>query len=377
MRPKVIFFLVLVALTFVAVVDTASGGLATLDRAIGPVVLGPERSEFGSSGPTDPRSPHATASGHLKMDAAGIDRFAIDNDFGSVAVAASEEDVIEVDYEITLYAESQELAEEFAAKCSVDLSSGGNQARAQLIQPQETPAEINGVVTKYTVKLPARLQIDVTNQFGPVTVDGVSGNVNLENGFGETKARNIGGSLVVRTRFGPGEVSQVAKDAEITAEQGNLILKGVGGNLMLRSKFVQVDASDIGGKVDLVSEHGSVKLQGVTGGLSARCDFASLRGLNIHGRVDIDTEHGAVEIEGIDSEARIETSYAPARVVLGQAAQGYTVKMRTRFGNIESNVPITVSKPAQNEEQATVVVGQGKIPVQVETEFGKITLQGK
>lgn len=377
MRPRVIFFMVLVALTVVAVVDTARGGLNTLDSAIGPVVR-----DFKYWGPDAGRSmgsgfPHATASGHLEMDAAGIDRFAIDNDFGSVAVTASEEDVIEVDYEITVYAGSQELAEEFAAKCSVDLSSGGSLARAQLIRPQETPAEINGVVTKYTVKLPPRLHVDVANRFGGVTVNGVSGDVNLENGFGETKARNIGGSLVVRTEFGATEISQVGKDAEITAEQGDLIVRVVGGDLTLRSKFVQVDASDIGGKVDLVSEHGSVKLQGVTGGLSARCEFASLRGLNIHGRVDIHSEHGAVEIEGIDSEARIETSYAPVRVVLGDSAQGYSVTMRTRFGNIESNVPITVNKPAQNEEQATAVVGRGKIPVQVEAEFGKITLQGK
>ncbi|MCR4401468.1 MAG: hypothetical protein NUW12_01610 [Firmicutes bacterium] len=374
MRSRFVFFLVLAALSIVAVVDTVRGGLNKFD-GIGPVILESELENVGGGVSTDSKTPHVTVSGSLKMDAGGITKFGIANDFGSVAITAGAGDSIEVDYDITVYAESEEEAKKFADTCSVELSASGGKARAQLNRPPESSTNITGVVTKYTVRLPARLKVDMVNRFGEASIDGVSGDVDLENQYGVTRASNLGGSLVARTGFGSAEVSRIAKDADITHGHGRLTLNGVQGDIILRTRYSLVVVSDIAGEVDLTAEHGQVYVADVDGGFTGRTSFSPVSGRNVHGTVLLTSEHGPVEISGIDGEARVQARYAPVRVELGEAAQGYRVEMRARFGNIDADVPVTTGRPVQNEEQATVVVGRGGIPVHVESEFGRITLR--
>lgn len=382
MRARLAFLFILAALTVVAVMDAATGGLNKLDR-IGPVLIESGNADMNSGLSVDSRTPHVTKSGSLTMSAAGITKFGIANDFGSVAItagaegAAGAEDSIEVDYDITVYAESEERAKEFANRCSVDLRASGGEARVALSQPRESSERIMGVVTNYRVKLPPRLKVDVVNSFGEVSIDGVSGDVDLQNQYGATRTSNLGGSLVARTGFAAAQISGIAKDADITVQQGSLTLNSVGGNVTLGARFSRVDASAIAGAVDLIAEHGQVNLADVGGGLTGKGSFCPVSGRNVRGSVLLTSDHGLVEISGIDDETRVRSTYAPVRVELGEAAEGYRVEMRTRFGSIDADVPVTTGGRVQNEEQATAVVGRGGIPVHVESEFGTITLRAR
>src|SRR2546428_89651 len=113
--------------------------------------------------------------------------------------------------------------------------------------------------------------------------------------------------------------------------------------------LVRVDR--IGGSLTVENSNGGLTASAVKGSVNAHVSFSSVILNGVGGSIDVDNQNGAIEVSGVTVKTAVSsscnnitlrTSFAPIRIYLPEDA-GYNVSARTSFGQISSELPVTVS----------------------------------
>jgi len=142
--------------------------------------------------------------------------------------------------------------------------------------------------------------LNLTDSFGNVDIEGVEGNVDITSANGSVTARSLRGNAGIRNTFGRIDISDVAGDAALSNSNAPVRLRNVGGSARVRNGFGQIDLAEIS------NTNGSVEISGVAARsrITQKCN-----------------------------EIHAQTSFAPLKVWLDPGA-GHTVEANTAFGEI-------------------------------------------
>jgi DUF4097 and DUF4098 domain-containing protein YvlB len=202
----------------------------------------------------------------------------------------------------------------------------------------------------------------VKTSFGEVSMEQIGGSLQVEDSNGNISAKEVKGKAEFNTSFGSIDASGLRKSVRATTGNGRVSLNDVGGEATIKTSFGSVNLQRINGSVRIENSNGPVVATSINGDASAKTSFASVTLEDVAGSITVDNQNGAVML----SEARspsgcksinARTSFAPMQVRIAESSN-YTVTLRTSFGRISSELPIS-STGQMGGESLTGKIGNG------------------
>lgn len=258
----------------------------------------------------------------------------ISSEFGEVRVETWPNQVVQVSAEISVTADSADLAKEVADATEIRVTPTEDRVdiRAHLPDTRREAGTVSLTAVNYTLTIPDDANLIIENYFGDTLVRGVGGTVAIEAEFGLVDLRDIGGIVHARTR------GRFAVEARNLKQGGFFDLNGAHATF-----------SDVAGTLKVANFDGAVELHS----LPAEAD------------VDITNERGDILVDlplsaTPDLVATCLFGTVTSDMELDRTSQGsFTVTrsphveskqhiaLRTSFGNIKISQAGLKTEPAR------------------------------
>lgn len=318
--------------------------------------------------------------------------------FGNMDILRSSDNRIHITGNKTVVAEEGDIAREFIDKTELRIRESDGFVSVETYYPQDEFGRDRKKVKKftinYTISVPADIVLKVRNQFGNIDVTSISGDINVTNGYGYIKARDIEGSAELNNRFGSLSSDNNKGDLRVNNEHGGVTITDVGGNLIAATKFGAVEVNRVGGDVRLRNSHGDIFVEDVDGIADLETSFGSLNCSIVRKRVSVRNAHGMVNVRSIRDNATVVTSFAHAKVrnIAGDVSvenQHGVIEIENIAGGATAHTsfqPVNIRKVAgdvmviseHGNINAIDILPQSKVDkrkVRMKTSFGTIKLR--
>jgi DUF4097 and DUF4098 domain-containing protein YvlB len=172
-----------------------------------------------------------------------------------------------------------------------------------------------------------------------------------------------------------------ANALSLTTNSGKITLKTLNlrGALTAKSEFGEISLEQVkAASYDLQTNSGSVTADGVLGKVKAHSGFGSVTVTNADSvTLDLSTKSGPVRFEGSLGEGphSIESDFGEINLTI-PADSALNVDLKTDFGSIKSDIPITVTLTGEAEKgHQTGTMNDGGDPLTVQTSSGGISIE--
>ena len=290
--------------------------------------------------------------------------------------------------------------------------------------PNETTVDVNGSMGEVNVA-GTKGNVDIKNSFGDVTLENIEGALTIQTNSGEVNATSIkAGSenIDLRSDFGGVTLKKAGgKDIILDSNSGTITLSEVRATSVLNSNtdfgntkfengsadslhietnsgevslvkinitkeiFVKDDFGDIeleqafAASYDLHANSGSITVDGAKGKLKADSDFGNITISNAQSvTLTVETNSGTVEFSGTLGVGPhfVKSDFGGIDINLLTDAK-LTVDLKTDFGKIKSDLPVTVTLSGESNSSGDHVVGDingGGEQLTVQANSGNITI---
>lgn len=178
------------------------------------------------------------------------DKLQINNSFGKVTVNTWTKNEIKVDVQMKAYADEEEDAQKLLDKISVADSKENSLVSFKTNIENNRTSEsrtfvmgtffsggkkhVSKMEVNYTVYMPAKSQLDITNRFGNVVLPDLTGKVNVNLSYGALISQDLN-DPAIKVSFGDAKINNVT-NGDLYVSYGNLNL-GQADNLKAKVSF--------------------------------------------------------------------------------------------------------------------------------------------
>ena len=337
--------------------------------------------------------------------------------------ARADEEVKDIQYTITQ--NDNTITLKYSLPQSMNFNNQVNTVDFIVTVPSETSVTLdtNGNVAVNNIQGNA----DLTTDFGNLSVENFKGSLSMDTNNGDIQAKSVdasGKDVKVDSSFGDITMEQLtSRDITVTSSNGTITFTNVraAGDLYTKSSFgditfengsstsLQLESDN--GKIkitkfdvkqgleiknsfgdirltdvtassyDLNDNNGDLTIDGVTGKLKANTEFGDIEIINARSVIlDLHTNNGSIEFNGSLGEGShvIKSEFGTVDLTL-PADVKLNVDLSTEFGQIKSDLPITVtvtesSNPNSNQEQIVGSINGGGDQLTVDTNNGSVTI---
>lgn len=304
----------------------------------------------------------------------------LDNKFGEIHCNNWDKNVVSVEVRITVTASNQEKATKLFDLVNITWEGSPSNVQVKTNFDKEGFSGNSKVSVDYTVYMPSTLDLNLTNKFGDVFVNELTGKGNIYVSYGNAEINKLMNSNnVVDIKFGKGDIHYITgamvslKYSEFTVEYA--------GSLFVDSKFSNLDAGKIislsfgfeGGKLDI--ENSSV----VTG----KSKFSDVSVGHLDTKIDLDIQYGNCDVNEMGSDftlISVKNKYGSVSVNI-PSGTSYILEADLKFCDLdfpeeEANLNQKIIENTSKSYKGTV--GKDSSPsakVVVRSEFGNVSLQ--
>jgi len=221
-------------------------------------------------------------------------------------------------------------------KIKVEAKSPGYLVSTNRDQVDEQQGE--GVQTNLAIWVPKATRVVVSNRYGSITLEGVSGAHSLTNGYGSVKVNDIDGSLRIENQNGSITVTGVSGDCDISNKYGAVELDTIGGKARIDGGYGSVILRKIKGPVELAQKYGSVECADLDGSLSVDGRYAEIKGAKIGGDVQITTSYKDVNLENVQGAMTIQGRHGDINIK-GEQSPVKPIKIDSEYSAVTITLP--------------------------------------
>jgi len=262
----------------------------------------------------------------------GITKIKIVNKFGNVKIALADGEPGWT-WDAKVWAESQELADEFIDELVMDVQTEGDTQTWTVLLPEKSP-DLNGIESNLTMHVPADVAAKLENRHGNVLIRNLESKVELENTHGDVDLTSVTGKIVAVNAHGDLMANQIAEG----------IFKNSHGDTHIDESTSDITIKSSHGRVRAEQVQGSVTFDGSHGEFIA-FDVGSVTSQNSHGttkirssgkRVHVASAHGDIHLtmnSGSFDSIDLETSHSSINVLLPASCQP-SIAMDTTHGKM-------------------------------------------
>jgi len=245
----------------------------------------------------------------------------IDHRFGDIDVVKGANDKVKITGEKRVSARDKDIEKEFLdeMRLIVEERAGGLEIIAEYPEQHERDRRfrkrIKNFGIMYTIEIPEKIDLEMENSFGGITLRSVSGTFNVRNGFGVLSADDLDGEIFLKNQFGALEAQDLKGNAEITNEHGELTIRTVSGSLEADNQFGEIRVEDIENSVEINGAHGSMIVKRIKGDAILTNSFGNISCSDVTGRVEIENNNARVEVFNAGKDVDIRNSFGRIKVV--------------------------------------------------------------
>jgi DUF4097 and DUF4098 domain-containing protein YvlB len=336
-------------------------------------------------------------------------RLVVDTDAGGITVTVGSAGVIEVETVKTAWGQDAVAARAAAQALAVSARQDGDTVTLSY----KAPADVVIVGGRrgtdkvgFNVKVPASTAVALTTGAGDARLAGTRGQADLRSSFGTVTAEDLSGPVAANSSAGAVTVRRVRSDGAVTASSdfGAVTVADVVARALtattssgavtaddVTARTTLTAGSDFGpvtvrraraGGFDLRSGNGAITVEAPTltdsaGTLSAHSSFGPVRVTGARDAVlDLASDNGAVHFAGTLAAGRAHrarTSFGAVTVAV-PAGSRLTVSLATDFGQVSSDLPLTVSGEMGGQKIEGTLNGGGA-PLQLSSSNGDVRLE--
>jgi hypothetical protein len=286
----------------------------------------------------------------------------IENKFGQVSVENWDKNTISIEVEITVEHSNRERAERMLSAINVTLEQVGKEVRG-ITQIDEklmkSISNINfGSSTKemridYLIKMPKNIDANLTNKYGDIFIQELTGLTKINLKYGNLKANRImytsNNPLCILTLgYGNASIDEVdwmrfdIKYANLDVEKGTA--------LVILSKYSKLSVNQVSSLV-VESKYDTYNIGNIAN-LVAESGYTTYRIKNLTKALNVQTRYGDVRID--DLAPRFESitfsgSYASLYAPIPQSSS-YELNGEASYGGITYNTPARLNRIESNNK---------------------------
>lgn len=188
----------------------------------------------------------------------GNDQVVLDNRYGNIVVNTWARNEVKVDVQIRVSANNNEAAQKMLDNVNISDSKDGNTVafKTNINAVKNTWMSLfkgNGgdhqLQIDYTVYMPSRNELTVSNRYGGVTLPNMEGKVTINSAYGNLAAKTLSNQATIQLKYGNADIEAVG-NAAIELSYGSLKL-GLANN-------ISANLSYSGIKIGKLRETGSI-----------------------------------------------------------------------------------------------------------------------
>ncbi len=300
-----------------------------------------------------------------------VDTVKVTNVFGNVEVKASNESSIRIEASMDIKCNDENKAREYA-KTAIAIKEG---TATEIYTRELTNSEkqdYSAARINYVIFVPQNVKVEVYGSHGDIDVEGVAGDVKVNNKFGETRIKNIGGNITVDNSFGGIELNDIK--GEVTADNSNGRIKAnnIQKSANLETAFGAIEAENISGDLIAVSKNGKVTAKNINGKTEVESYFGDVDVQDVTGNVIGKSKNGSVEAENVIGNIRLETNFGSIKLD-SQNVKDADIYAETKFGSIDTSLPLNKEKSG-SKAVAKGNTGNGQYRIELITSNGSIEI---
>lgn len=277
------------------------------------------------------------------LDAGGISEFnvSLDNGF-TVRIRGTETDRITYTYNF----EGNRLAhQQRFRKAEMQLERQGATAVLRIAFPRVEKLEtenrswlqrllgsgswnVNTDTQELIVEMPRALSLRFSSRYSDLDLDGVGGDVTVQNRSGTIAVADVEGSLQVNNEYGNTTARNIAGNVRIESRSSDLVLREIGGSARVNSLYSNLDISQIGGEVHVQTQSGELEAERINGPLTVRADYTAMNIGEIGGQVQVQSRSGNLTVTGVPS-LRFDGEYTDLNASRITGVEGVQVQNRS------------------------------------------------
>ena len=249
--------------------------------------------------------------------------------------------------------------------------------------------------TSLTVHVPKRSNLNVNNRNGSVEISGLTGDQNLTNAFGEVTLQNISGKVQIRNRNDRVIVEDITGATEIVNEFGNVEGRRINGSVDVRDRNATVELEEIKGDAKVSNAFGSTSAKNIQGSLSVDTRNGGVDAINVESDVTVDNQFENVKLEDVKgvvnvknrngsvelrylqppkNNIRVSNQFGDVKVVL-PASSAFSIDARTRYASVSSDFEGLTRRDEPERGGLTGQVGSGGPEIRIENRNGSINIE--
>lgn len=277
----------------------------------------------------------------------------ITNKYGGVEVSSHDRPEIRVKLKKKIAAEDEAAAKEIASALKIVLEKTATGYALSSSRDKLDRDSRRGLKTDFVVWIPKSASVEVNNSYGPVNLQGISGDQEINNAFGPVVVKDIDGGIQV-----------VNKYAAVT-------VANISGSCQIVNKYGPIELNTIGGKTDVENAYGPITLNKIKGPVSVSNRFSDVSCEGLESALSVDARHANVEASNIGGDVQVETSYKNIKLenVLG------AIRVQEKHGDIEIRNQHPPMKPisidAEYSEILMTLPRESHFEIDASTKYGK------
>jgi len=304
----------------------------------------------------------------------------LNNKYGKIHCNNWEKNTIQIEVTVTVTAGKQETADKIMNGISVVFNANPSQVEAKTVIDEIKARGRRYFQIDYMIHLPSTINLDITNKFGDIYLNEVTGKCKINLSYGNLDANKLGhGDNLLDLKFSNADVNWM-KGAVVLLKYSNFDLD-YAGSLRLDSKFSNLKADKIialnvsfeGGRLDM--EANEV--------MDCRSKFSDIDVQRLEQSLSLDIQYGSCDIHEVApgfSAITVRNKYGDVNVEIPEGA-AYTLDAQLKFCELE--FPERNSKFSYRSQTSTEKVYKGtvnggdetpKAKVTITSEFGNVSL---
>ena len=310
---------------------------------------------------------------------------AIDSRHGDIEVRSWAKSSLQIDYQISVWAEEEETAKEIASEIEIQIEpekdASGRAPRAAITTnyPEEWRLWRNSgprARVDYWLVVPQQTSLELHNRHGDVSVHDLRGTTTIGNRHGNVSLGAIGGDLSLDAHHGNVEADSIQGNVRFNCGHGNAELGKVGGNLEGDYRHGDLELDEVGGDLTLKHRHGDAVVHSVGGVISVDKHYGKIELGGVRDTFHINAHHADPHLDVVapfSGDCVIKGHHAKVDLIAPADAFG-SIQASTHRGSISSEFEGDLTK-GKRGQQFTATPNTDGANLQVSNHHGAIDLR--
>ncbi|MFT5862068.1 MAG: hypothetical protein ACI828_000714 [Flavobacteriales bacterium] len=230
----------------------------------------------------------------------------------------------------------------------------------------------------YTVKVPVTNSIDISNDYGGITLNRIEGNAKISCDYGKlTLGELMAEDNYLNFDYTKNSTIGYMRSGRINADYSGFILEK-GGNIELNADYSKSEFGAVE-NLNYICDYGSV-IAGTTKDITGRGDYLSAKLGTVHGNVNINADYGSIRIEEMSEKAGnvvIQSDYTGIKMGYN-ANYNFTFNITLEYAGLSGKENLSINKERiQNSDkyyEGYYGSASSRNNININSEYGGVTL---